>query len=80
MDVLQSIPYQFNEGGFEWILLSVKNDFSKGPNETLIYAQYENQYGHIKIIYHNKQDKEKLRENRPIDCAQKEDLNDKEGR
>lgn len=40
------IPYQFQQNGYDWTLISVYNDFSK--KETLGYGEYENQYGHIK--------------------------------
>lgn len=50
MNIVNTIPYRFKEHGFDYTLLSVKNDFSHPPDETLISAEYENQYGITKTF------------------------------
>jgi hypothetical protein len=47
----KSIPYNFSEDGYNWTLIAVKNDFSKA--KTLIHCEYENQYGHLKVLLNN---------------------------
>jgi len=43
-----NIPYHIVEDGYYWTLIGIKNNFA--VPDTLVYAEYENQYGHIKQI------------------------------
>ncbi len=40
---MDMIPYNFKENGYDYTLISVKNDFSKPNGKTLISAEYEDQ-------------------------------------
>ena len=44
------IPYRFSQNGMNYSLIGVINNFARVGEKAFEYAEYENQYGHIKKL------------------------------
>ena len=44
------IPYRFSQNGMNYSLIGVTNNFARVGERAFEYAEYENQYGHIKKL------------------------------
>jgi hypothetical protein len=44
------IPYRFSKNGYNYSLIGVGNNFARRGEDAFEYAEYENQYGHIKKL------------------------------